>query len=155
MTRSWGWSAILYTIDFEYKGGTYLAQVEAFDPEEVLDLWTKQISDEELVRWKVDRSALIDALASETLIPVEGLVGVWCASSAIGGSFALANIVATDTTAPNARLDLTSNELDIVQNALNEICNGIALQCEFETRIGSSIEAARALLHRISTSRGK
>ena len=117
MTRSWGWSAILYTIDFEYKGGTYLAQVEAFDPEEVLDLWTKQISDEELVRWKVDRSALIDALASETLIPVEGLVGVWCASSAIGGSFALANIVATDTTAPNARLDLTSTLSGLCSNS--------------------------------------
>jgi hypothetical protein len=46
--------AILYPIDFEYKGGTYLAQVEASDPEKVLDLWTKQISDEELVRWKAD-----------------------------------------------------------------------------------------------------
>jgi hypothetical protein len=45
---------------------------------------------------------------------------------------------------------LTHEELDIVQNALNEICNGIALGEEFETRIGSNLADARALLAKIS-----
>jgi hypothetical protein len=38
---------------------------------------------------------------------------------------------------------------------LNEVCNGIDLQGEFETRIGSSLDDVLALLQRISTSRGK
>jgi hypothetical protein len=58
-------------------------------------------------------------------------------------------LIVTDK-APYARLDLTLEELHIVQNALNEICNGIALEGEFETRIGSSIDAARTLLKRVS-----
>jgi hypothetical protein len=41
---------------------------------------------------------------------------------------------------------LTHEELDIVQNALNEICNGIAVGEEFETRIGSKLADARAVL---------
>lgn len=48
---------------------------------------------------------------------------------------------------------LTSTELDIVKNALNEICNGIAMGDEFETRIGSKLADARALLTKIATVR--
>ena len=46
---------------------------------------------------------------------------------------------------------LTGTELDIVQNALNEICNGIALGDEFETRIGTKLADARALLEKVAT----
>ena len=115
----------------------------------------KQISDQELVLWKADRSAFIRAFASEAPISSAGLVGVWCVSGTLDGSFALANIFATDTAAPNGRLDFSSNELDILQNALNEICNGIDLKGEFETRIGSSRDVVLALLQRISTDRDK
>ena len=146
---------ILYTIDFEFKGGTYLAQVEVSGLEKVLDRWIRQISDEELVLWNADRLTLIRDFASEAPVPIAGLVGVWCVSSTLDGSFALANIVATETTTSNERLDFSSSELDILQNALNEICNGIDLQGEFDTRIGSSRNAVLALLQRISTSRGK
>ncbi|WP_158788586.1 hypothetical protein [Granulicella sp. L46] len=48
---------------------------------------------------------------------------------------------------------LTSTELDIVQNALNEICHGIAMGDDFETRIGSKLADARALLTKIATVR--
>jgi hypothetical protein len=47
------------------------------------------------------------------------------------------------------RLDLTPNELTILSNALNEICNGIDLHGEFDTRIGAGIEDARRLLARL------
>jgi hypothetical protein len=55
--------------------------------------------------------------------------------------------------AAHTRLDLTLEEACIVQNALNEICNGIDLQDEFETRIGATLAAARALLERVAAMR--
>jgi len=55
--------------------------------------------------------------------------------------------------AAHARLDLTLEEVCIVQNALNEVCNGLDLQDEFETRIGATLAAARALLERVAAVR--
>ncbi len=87
---------MLYTIDFEYKGGTSLAQVEAADPTEALALWLEQRSDEELKKWKVGRKALLKALSThEAPVPIEGLTGVWCFARSVGGALALANIIAT------------------------------------------------------------
>lgn len=140
---------MLYTVDFEYRGGTYLSQVEANSPGEVLDLWARQIADKEVVRWGLDRAALIEAFGREVPVPIEGLVGVWCVGRDLDCRLALANFIATTetTTVP---VELTSTELAIIQNALNEVCNGVALEGEFETRMGSSPEAARSLLHRLS-----
>jgi hypothetical protein len=46
-------------------------------------------------------------------------------------------------------VELTEHELIIVNNALNEVCNGIALEGEFSTRMGCSLEEARNLLAKI------
>lgn len=46
-------------------------------------------------------------------------------------------------------LSLTENELLILNSALNEICNGMAIS-EFETRIGATKEDAALLLSGIS-----
>jgi hypothetical protein len=46
-------------------------------------------------------------------------------------------------------LELTQNELAILNNAMNEVCNGIDLEGEFQTRMGCTIEAARELLAKI------
>ncbi len=43
-------------------------------------------------------------------------------------------------------IELTKNEVVIVNNALNEVCNGIHLEGEFHARMGCSIEEARGLL---------
>jgi hypothetical protein len=50
---------------------------------------------------------------------------------------------------PLTTVDLTKDELGIVNNALNEVCNGIHLKGEFDTRMGCSLEEARALLEKI------
>jgi len=48
-------------------------------------------------------------------------------------------------------LVLDENELLIVNNALNEVCNGIDIDdFEFSARIGTDREEARALLGRVS-----
>jgi hypothetical protein len=48
-------------------------------------------------------------------------------------------------------IELTTQELIILNNALNEVCNGISLGGEFSTRMGCSLEEARELLDRIGT----
>lgn len=87
--------AMIYTVDFEYKGGTYLAQVEAVGPQEVLSLWLEQTSDKELARWSTKRSAVAQHLIHKVPVAIEGLKGVWCVSGTINENFALANIIAT------------------------------------------------------------
>jgi len=46
-------------------------------------------------------------------------------------------------------VELTKDELGIINNALNEVCNGIHLEGEFDTRMGCSVEDARKLLAKI------
>lgn len=48
-------------------------------------------------------------------------------------------------------VELTSDELRIINNALNEVCNGIDLRGEFSTRMGCSLEEAQMLLTKINT----
>jgi hypothetical protein len=45
---------------------------------------------------------------------------------------------------------LASDELRIICNALNEVCNGVGLGDEFETRTGSTVDISRNLLARLS-----
>jgi hypothetical protein len=46
-------------------------------------------------------------------------------------------------------VNFAPEELRIVCNALNEVCNGLDLRDEFETRIGSTLDAAQELLARL------
>jgi len=43
------------------------------------------------------------------------------------------------------RIEASTTELEILNNALNEVCNGIEVP-EFETRVGCSLEDAIKLL---------
>jgi hypothetical protein len=49
------------------------------------------------------------------------------------------------------KVELTKDELGIINNALNELCNGIDLGGEFDTRMGCTVEEARELLAKIHT----
>jgi len=44
---------------------------------------------------------------------------------------------------------LTNDELRVIGNALNEVCNGINLEGEFGTRMGCTMKEARAVLAKI------
>lgn len=46
-------------------------------------------------------------------------------------------------------INLTRDELLIINNALNEVCNGVDLEGEFDTRMGVSVEEARELLKKV------
>ena len=45
-------------------------------------------------------------------------------------------------------IELNKNELGIICNALNEICNGIDV-FEFETRIGANVDDVKELLKKV------
>jgi hypothetical protein len=47
-------------------------------------------------------------------------------------------------------VELTKDEMGIINNALNEVCNGIDLEGEFDTRMGCTVEQARAVLAKIT-----
>jgi hypothetical protein len=49
-------------------------------------------------------------------------------------------------------LEATRSELELLNNALNEVCNGVAIEdAEFATRLGASRREARRLLDELST----
>jgi hypothetical protein len=49
-----------------------------------------------------------------------------------------------------AVIELNSDEIGILDNALNEVCNAISLEGEFDTRMGCTVEEARHLLDEIN-----
>ena len=52
---------------------------------------------------------------------------------------------------PPPRLDFTRDELVVINNALNEVCNGLEFgDDEFQTRIGYSRALARKLLGKVA-----
>lgn len=60
-------------------------------------------------------------------------------------------ITTTDAMSENGGmlLELTKDELGIINNALNEVCNGVDLEGEFDTRMGCTVEEARAVLAKV------
>ena len=48
-----------------------------------------------------------------------------------------------------ANVDLSRDELEILNNALNEVCHGLDIE-EFSTRMGADKAEVLKLLHRIS-----
>jgi hypothetical protein len=46
-------------------------------------------------------------------------------------------------------VELTKDELGVINNALNEVCKGSDLEGEFDTRMGCTVEEARAVLAKI------
>jgi hypothetical protein len=48
-------------------------------------------------------------------------------------------------------VELTKDELGIINNALNEVCNGIDLEGEFDIRMGCTVEEGRAVLAKIQS----
>jgi len=49
------------------------------------------------------------------------------------------------------KVELTKDELGIINNALNEACSGVGLEGEIGTRMGCTVEEARELLAKIHT----
>jgi hypothetical protein len=48
------------------------------------------------------------------------------------------------------RIEISQEELAIIANSMNEVCNGIDID-EFDTRIGASIESVKQLLREVGS----
>ena len=49
----------------------------------------------------------------------------------------------------SVNIELTKDELLVLNNSLNEVCNGMDLGSEFETRIGCTLQEGRELLSKM------
>ncbi len=92
---------MLYTVVMDYRGGTYISQVDAGNLAGALETWADtldQRSIEELgPRRKAELTDDIRVQLSSGQEPalLDGLVNVWCAAASTSGGLALINVVAT------------------------------------------------------------
>lgn len=70
----------LYSIFLEYRGGTYISQIESSNPFDALQEWAASLSEEELTEWSLKREALLTAIRDGSLVPLGQRVNVWCLS---------------------------------------------------------------------------
>lgn len=82
----------LFTIIFEYGGGTYVRQVAATSPEEAIQQSFSTISSSLQVTNKI----LEDAFTSKDLAPIESCKAVWSTTALLKDALLLIHVVATD-----------------------------------------------------------
>jgi hypothetical protein len=85
----------LYTIVFEFRGGTYIGQAASISPKEATVSWAKTITQSQLSEWKLDKERFIERVYAGDVTDVAGCIGVWCLSETINGHLALINVIHT------------------------------------------------------------
>ena len=86
----------LYTIVAEYKGGTYVSQVEAETPTAAVQRWSElksQGGDDILAEARLEVKEQISA--GDAPVPLSGRKNVWCISGAHRDQLILVNAVLT------------------------------------------------------------
>lgn len=87
----------LYTVILDYKGGTYIAQVSARSPAAALPKWLSNLKNADLAKWGIARDELAKIInSSESVVPLDACLNVWCTSGLAKRGLALVHIVATD-----------------------------------------------------------
>lgn len=91
----------LFTIIMEYRGGTYIAQITAPDPESALKQWALQINPIDIAHFaEARKTELVHAIDEwredgQSAVAITGTLNVWCHTETIGGFQMLVNVVAT------------------------------------------------------------
>lgn len=84
----------LFTFILDYKGGTYLSQVEADDVARARARWLEALDlDAVAGLTRRSRDHVRARFMEETMVPVSGLVGVWCTDAMVRGKLAIVHIV--------------------------------------------------------------
>ena len=100
---------LLFTIIMEYRGGTYIAQVTAEDPESAVKQWADQVKPIDIAYFGEARKAELIGAIDEWLADshgaaaITGTRNVWCQTPSIGGFQMLINVVATTKKVVSAR----------------------------------------------------
>lgn len=83
-----------YTFVMEFRGGTYISQVEAGSLTLAIEKWSNSIDTKQIKHLgSIGKSMLIKELESEDPSPLQGLDDVWCLAASIKSGFVLINIV--------------------------------------------------------------
>lgn len=86
----------LYTIVFDFRGGTYVSQVAAADPASALAAWVKATNSQHLRELsESERDILAEKLFESPLVRVDGVRNVWCQSAAVHDALALLHLIDT------------------------------------------------------------
>ena len=84
-----------FTIICDYKGGTYISQVQAGNAAQSMTAWAEFLRRERPVP---DASELIAQAAQENptdIVPLDGLIGAWCWTGTADKDLILAHIIQT------------------------------------------------------------
>lgn len=80
----------------DYRGGTYISQLEAEAADQVLPLWAQKLDPRSIADFEErHKQELIAEVKQDQLAPLDGLVNAWCKSALISNSLALINVIAT------------------------------------------------------------
>lgn len=86
----------LFTFIMDYRGGTYIRQVNAPSLTKALRHWANTFDQTEVKHLGISgKRALIKASAKDSPVPIDGTKNAWCFTAIVGGHLALANIVKT------------------------------------------------------------
>lgn len=86
----------LYTIILDFRGGTYVSQVEARDEVDAARRWASLFAIEKSLGRSspyLAKAVLRDLDNGDHPTQLDGLTGVWCMTALCGGDLAIANIV--------------------------------------------------------------
>ena len=103
----------IFTLIFDWQGGTYVSQRRAMSPAGALRAWAAALDSESVKGLTARRRSLIVKASRETgnaPAPLGGLASAWCWSILLSGELGLLNIVQTAAVAkrrPNKKLQRT------------------------------------------------
>lgn len=87
----------LYTFIMDYKGGTYLSQVNTENSlKDACFNWANQLKPSEIVGFgEKTKVKLIEQIQDKEIVPIKNLLNVWCLSFLIRNNLVLITVIQT------------------------------------------------------------
>ncbi len=87
---------LLFTISLDFKGGTYLAQVNARTPTLAVRRWAKELNANDVHGLgSSSKQQLISDLGEDTGVAIDGLTNAWFFSASLRGGLACIDVFQT------------------------------------------------------------
>jgi len=87
----------LFTFVLDYRGGTYIQQVEAANEERAVEAWARVLNLDDIQGLTAKSRPMLQAkFLGQELAPVSGSKSVWCVSARLRGSLALVHVIRTE-----------------------------------------------------------
>ena len=83
----------IYTIVFDYCGGTYVSQAVAASPHSAIIEWGRTVDLSVMNVSEAERGTVVADLEEKGVVPLDGLVSVWCSTVLLNNILGTATIV--------------------------------------------------------------